>query len=121
MNQKGFTLVELIAIMIILGIMVVVAIPKFISMNRNAEKVGITSAIKDLNLREMESWANLKLENQYKSDEQLFANTDYQIEGYKWSSLNATGGLLQFKQTVAELKREASTMRQTASWSIQEN
>jgi prepilin-type N-terminal cleavage/methylation domain-containing protein len=117
MNQKGFTLVELIAVMIILGIMAAVSIPKFISMNRNAEKVGITLAIKDLNLREMESWTNLKLENQYKNDKELFANTDYQIEGYKWHFINTTGGSLQFKQTVVNLKREVSTSKRPATWS----
>ncbi len=48
MNKKGFTLVELIMIIVILGILAAVAIPKYIDMKRDAELSvahGITGAL----------------------------------------------------------------------------
>ena len=35
-NQKGFTLIEIIAVLVILGILAAVAVPRFINMQANA-------------------------------------------------------------------------------------
>lgn len=37
-NQKGFTMIELIVVIIILGILVAVAVPKYFSMNAKAQE-----------------------------------------------------------------------------------
>ncbi len=37
-NQKGFTMIELIIVIIILGILVAVAVPKYFSMNASAQE-----------------------------------------------------------------------------------
>ena len=53
-NQKGFTLIEIIAVLVILGILAAVAIPKFFSMQEAAaDKVadaGLASAFSALTL-----------------------------------------------------------------------
>jgi prepilin-type N-terminal cleavage/methylation domain-containing protein len=44
-NKKGFTLVEVIAVLVILGILAAVAIPKFFDMQENARIKGLASCI----------------------------------------------------------------------------
>jgi prepilin-type N-terminal cleavage/methylation domain-containing protein len=44
-NQKGFTLIEIIAVLVILGILAAVAIPKFMSMAEEAKKKAVEGAL----------------------------------------------------------------------------
>jgi prepilin-type N-terminal cleavage/methylation domain-containing protein len=45
MNQKGFTLIEIIAVLVILGILAAVAIPKYMSIQGDAQNRSLQSAI----------------------------------------------------------------------------
>jgi len=48
-QEKGFTLVEVIAVLVILGILAAVAIPKFFDMQEQAREKAIAGAIGELN------------------------------------------------------------------------
>lgn len=57
-NKKGFTLVEVISVLVILGILTAVAIPKFFDMQENARIKGLVSCISVLNGEATLAFAN---------------------------------------------------------------
>ena len=44
-NEKGFTLIEIIAVLIILGILAAVAVPKFLDLTEEAEQKALEGAV----------------------------------------------------------------------------
>ena len=44
-NEKGFTLIEIIAVLVILGILAAVAVPKFVDMQGEAREYAVEGAV----------------------------------------------------------------------------
>lgn len=62
-NQKGFTLIEIIAVLVILGILAAVAIPKYLDMRKDAVMKAAGGANTELNARERLKLAEWKLKD----------------------------------------------------------
>lgn len=60
LKQKGFTLLEVIAVLIVLGILIAVAAPRFFSAPEDAAEAALKVAVVELNARENLAWGRWK-------------------------------------------------------------
>jgi prepilin-type N-terminal cleavage/methylation domain-containing protein len=119
-NQKGFTLVEIIAVLIILSILSAVAIPRYIDLEANSKQKAIDGGISELNGRESLTWANQKISaTGYDDDQKVTDAMDYNLGGdYTWTAAPTKScGTIEFKGLSVGLTRTPSTVSQPAVWS----
>ena len=133
-NEEGFTQVEIIAVLIILGIMAAVAVPRYINLEENAKRRAIDAAVSELYGRENLTWADVKIapcdDPNCPTDATIDAlvrtppasggkyDTDLGSD-YVWESVGATGGVLKFKAgNPITLVRTPALYDRPGSWAI---
>ena len=121
LNQKGFTLIEIVSVMIIMGVVASVSIQKFEFVSDTASHRALHAGIKELNIRESLVWSNLKISNDgYSTDEDLYLVLDTNLgASYKWTPDppdRLTGGTLSFKSASIALNRQESTSSAAGKW-----
>jgi prepilin-type N-terminal cleavage/methylation domain-containing protein len=120
-NQAGFTLIEIMASLVIIGVISTVGIRKFDQISDSASQRALDYAYRELNSRELLTWGLIKISDVgWQSDEALFSQLDIRLgEGYGWSSGPAiTGGTLRMQSASLPMNRIPSTISMSGKWDI---
>ena len=118
-NRKGFTLIELMSVLVILGVIFSVAVKKFGLISDTASITAIKAGVRELNTQESLVWIDMKLSGTgWTSDVDVFNAVENNLgQGYSWNPGPAIGGgTLHYKSQSVALVRTQSTLRNVGSW-----
>ncbi len=119
-NSKGFTLIELIAVIAILGLVTALTVKKVVAISYTAEQNALIQGLAELNAREKLTWTKIKLEpHGYQNDEEVWNAMDLNLgERYSWNTPpDINGGTLNFGSRSVIIKRCASKKEDAGHWS----
>ena len=116
-NEKGFTLIEIIAVLVILGILAAVAIPRYISMMDQSRISAAQTAIAEVKAQASNFYASQMLAGNGTTTVTAVLNsittTPYLGPDYDVSAATAGSGIL---ITVNKVKDVALSPAQTGTW-----
>ena len=121
-NQEGFTLLEIIAILIIFGILAAVAVPKVTELAKDNKIKAIEAAVSKLNGRESLAWAEVKVSatgyDEATGDQEVWNRLDLKL-GNEYKVFSPTidgGGTIIYKGEEFPVSRTPSTRARPANW-----
>ena len=117
--QKGFTLLEVMSVLVIMGVIFSVAIKKFELISDSASNTAIKTGVRELNTQESLVWIKMKLSNiGWTSDVNVYNAVEKNLgQEYSWNPGPAiTGGTLYYDSQSVVLVRNPSTRQTVGSW-----
>ena len=127
-RKNGFTLIEVIAVLVLLGILAAIAVPKYIDMADNAKDRALDAGIAELNGREALAWgqemlatagyaasSEATIQTAVGNDLNQGSGTDYTLT----INANRVAGTMKFKgypTTALALTRTVSTKTAPGTW-----
>ena len=124
-NDQGFTLIEIMAVIIIIGVISGAIIWKFDVFKDGASGKLALIAEADLNDREKMEWTNVKIGDGWPGTDVLFFeaafdNNTYDLGKSKWQPRPTNqGGTLILNGNAVEFSRKASTSSKPGRWSLE--
>ena len=91
-NQSGFTLIEIMVVLIILGVLASIVQYKLVDLGNSSENRAFEVGIMELNAREKLTWTDFKLSSSgWTNDNAVFTAMDMNLDaGYSWIAGPAT-------------------------------
>jgi len=119
LSQKGFTLLELMSVLVIMGVIFSIAIKKYDLLTDSASITALEAGIRELNTQETLVWLDMKLSDTgWTADVDVYNTVEHNIgEGYSWNpGPTLTGGTLYHRSQSVVLVRNQSTKNTVGSW-----
>jgi prepilin-type N-terminal cleavage/methylation domain-containing protein len=118
-NQKGFTLLELMSVLIIMGVIFSVAINEYDQLSDSANLTALTAGIRELNSQEALVWIDMKLSDTgWTADVDVYNTVKKSLgQGYTWNpGPTIAGGTLHYGSQSVALVRTPSTLSDVGTW-----
>jgi prepilin-type N-terminal cleavage/methylation domain-containing protein len=118
-DQKGFTLIELISVMVIMSVVASVSVKRLDLLSDTATDRALQDGVKELNVRESLTWTNIKLSDDgWINDGDVLSAMDTDLGAdFVWTAgPAASGGTLRFRTTTVALTRTPSTTSSVGKW-----
>lgn len=118
-NRKGFTFLELMSVLVIMGVMASVGAKKYDILSDTADITAIKAGIKELNTQETLIWIEMKLSDTgWTSDVDVYNAVEKNLgQGYWWDpGPNIGGGTLHYQSQSVALVRNESKRNNVGSW-----
>jgi prepilin-type N-terminal cleavage/methylation domain-containing protein len=118
-SRSGFTLIEIICVLVLLAIIASVAMARMVALDANASRQMLRSCMSELNSRENLAWCQAKLSPVgWVDDAGVFVQVGTSLgSDYQWSGApTVAGGVIRFKDQVLTLDRESSSNMRAGFW-----